>query len=133
VVETHPQVGYELVVPVAALREALPVVLHHHERWDGTGYPRHLEGQAIPLIARVAAIADVWDAMTSDRSYRRGLAPAEALAHIEAGRGTHFDPRLVDGMVSLAADWGYSSSGDGDAAQAALAAETCHDAVSTSA
>ena len=133
VVETHPQVGYELVVSVAALREALPVVLHHHERWDGTGYPRQLGGKAIPLIARVAAIADVWDAMTSDRSYRRGLAPEEALAHIEAGRGTHFDPALVDGMVALAADWGYRSGEGGDAEQAALAAETCHETVSTSA
>jgi hypothetical protein len=133
VVETHPQVGYELVVPVGALQEALPVVLHHHERWDGTGYPRKLGGREIPLIARVAAIADVWDAMTSDRSYRRGLPPQLALAHIEAGRGTHFDPKLVDGMVALAADWGYHSADGGDAAQAELAAETCHEAVSTTA
>jgi hypothetical protein len=132
VVETHPQVGFELVAPVAALQEALPVVLHHHERWDGTGYPRQLGGKTIPLIARVAAIADVWDAMTSDRSYRPGLAPEQALAHIEAGRGTHFDPALVDGMVALAADWGYRSGAGGDADQAALAAETCHEAVSTS-
>lgn len=133
VVETHPQVGYELVVPVPALQEALPVVLHHHERWDGSGYPQKLGGRDIPLIARVAAIADVWDAMTSDRSYRRGLPPQLALAHIEAGRGTHFDPRLVDGMVALAADWGYHSADGGDAEQAALAAETCHEAVTTSA
>jgi HD-GYP domain-containing protein (c-di-GMP phosphodiesterase class II) len=131
VVETHPQVGYELVLPVGPLQEALPVVLHHHERWDGTGYPQGLSGRNIPLIARVAAIADVWDAMTSDRSYREGLPPQLALAHIEAGRGTHFDPKLVDGMLALAADWGYLSVAGGDAEQAVQAAETCHEAVST--
>jgi hypothetical protein len=131
VVETHPDVGYELVRPVSALHEALPVVLHHHERWDGSGYPEHLKGRGIPLIARVAAIADVWDAMTSDRSYREGLPPQLALAHIEAGRGTHFDPALVDGMLALAADWGYHSGTGGDADQAVEAAETCHEVVAT--
>ena len=132
VVETHPDIGYELVHPVAALHEALPVVIHHHERWDGTGYPHHLEGRAIPLIARVAAIADVWDAMTSDRSYRLGIAPELALAHIVAGRGSHFDPRLVDGMIALAADWGYHIARvDGDVDVATNAAESCHEAATT--
>jgi HD-GYP domain-containing protein (c-di-GMP phosphodiesterase class II) len=127
-VETHPQVGYELVAPVSQLREALPVVLHHHERWDGRGYPDHLDGTAIPFIARVCAIADVWDALTSDRSYRVGLAPQVALAHIVAGRGTHFDPSLIDAMVSLAADWGYAAdTAPGDPEEAWRAAETCHE------
>jgi hypothetical protein len=130
VVETHPQVGYELVVPVKELSEALPVILHHHERWDGTGYPTKLAGKAIPFIARVTALADVWDAMTSDRSYRHGLRPELALAHIAAGRGSHFDPELVDGMIALAADWGYHVAHEGgDAEQAWLAAETCHEVV----
>jgi HD-GYP domain-containing protein (c-di-GMP phosphodiesterase class II) len=127
VVETHPEVGYELVAPVRSLHEALPVVLHHHERWDGTGYPHRLHGVDIPLIARVAAVADVWDALTSDRSYRAGLAPQDALAHIKAGRGSHFEPRLVDGMLALAADWGYHASPAGDPELAREAAETCHE------
>jgi hypothetical protein len=132
VIETHPAIGHELVAPVPALAEAVPVVLHHHERWDGTGYPDGLAGSTIPLIARIAAIADVWDALTSDRSYRPGLPPQVALAHIEAGRGTHFDPRLVDAMLALAADWGYrTASVAGDADEACDAAESCHEVVAT--
>jgi HD-GYP domain-containing protein (c-di-GMP phosphodiesterase class II) len=127
VVETHPQVGYELVAPASELGEALPVVLHHHERWDGTGYPRRLAGSDIPLIARIAAVADVWDALTSDRSYRAGLPPQVALAHLVAGRASHFDPKLVDAMLSLAADWGYVVAGEGEADAAWQAAETCHE------
>ena len=131
VIETHPRVGYELVSPVAALQEVIPAVLHHHERWDGGGYPDGLAGRDIPLAARLVAVADVWDALTSDRSYRPGLEPQAALAHIVAGSGTHFEPRLVEAMVALAADWGYTppSDGDGrgDAALAWQAAETCHE------
>jgi HD-GYP domain-containing protein (c-di-GMP phosphodiesterase class II) len=132
VIETHPEVGHGLVLPSASLAEALPVVLHHHERWDGTGYPHGLAGTAIPLVARVAAVADVWDALTSDRSYRAGLAPQVALAHIEDGRGTHFDPVVVDALVAVAADLGYTSGErTGDAEVAEAAAETCHEAAGT--
>jgi hypothetical protein len=128
VIETHPRIGHELVLPSATLREALPVVLHHHERWDGSGYPERLRGKAIPLIARVAAVADVWDALTSDRSYRPGLPPQEALAHVAAGRGSHFDPAIVDAMLGLAADWGYQPTpADGDPDEGWWAAETCHE------
>lgn len=130
VIETHPRVGYELVHPVADLHEVIPAVLHHHERWDGCGYPDRLEGRDIPLAARLVAVADVWDALTSDRSYRPGMAPQAALAHIAAGSGTHFDPRLVDAMVALAADWGYTlptRNAPGDPDQAWEAAETCHE------
>ena len=70
VVETHPQLGYELASTAPSLREVLPVILHHHERLDGMGYPAGLIGAAIPLEARVVAVADVWDALTSDRAYR---------------------------------------------------------------
>jgi hypothetical protein len=131
VVEQHPQIGYELVLAAPALEEALPVVLHHHERWDGDGYPDRIAGAHIPLIARIAAVADVWDALTSDRSYRKGLEPRIALAHIAAGRGSHFDPKVVDAMLSLAADWGYGmGADDGDPDEAWLAAETCHEVAS---
>jgi HD-GYP domain-containing protein (c-di-GMP phosphodiesterase class II) len=128
VIETHPQLGYDLVEPEANLREALPPVLHHHERWDGKGYPFGLSGTDIPLTARLVAVADVWDALTSDRSYRPGLAPEAALAHIAAGRGTHFDPELVDAFLGLTADWGYVPLTDeGDAYQGWQAAESCHE------
>jgi len=126
VVETHPQAGNDLVAATNELDEALPVVLHHHERWDGTGYPAGLAGRDIPRIARIAAVADVWDALTSDRSYRAGLEPAAALAHIVAGRGEHFDPLAVDAMVALAADWGYGVEGAGDGDAAWSATEDCH-------
>jgi HD-GYP domain-containing protein (c-di-GMP phosphodiesterase class II) len=115
------------VAPVGVLREGLSAILHHHERVDGTGYPHRLSGSAIPYIARVVAVADVWDALTSDRSYRPGWAPEEALAHIQAGAGSHFDPEVVAAFVSLAADWGYRSGDDGDADEAWRAGETCHE------
>ena len=131
VIETHPQLGHDLVAPVPVLRESLNAILHHHERIDGTGYPHGLAGASIPYIARVVAVADVWDALTSDRSYRTGWEPADALAHIRAGSGTHFDPDVVDAFVSLAADWGYRSGSEGDADEAWRAGQTCHE-VSTS-
>lgn len=132
-IETHPRIGGELVAPVALLREVLPAVVHHHERWDGSGYPDRIAGRDIPLVARIVAVADVWDAMTSDRSYRIGFPPEVALGHIISGRGTHFDPRLVDAFVALAADWGYRPTVVGDSAEAWLAAETCHDALASTA
>jgi HD-GYP domain-containing protein (c-di-GMP phosphodiesterase class II) len=128
VMETHPRLGYELAAGSPALEEALPVILHHHERVDGAGYPDGLRGSQIPLEARVVAVADVWDALTSDRAYRPGWEPAEALAHIEAGRGSHFDPGVVDAFVALAADWGIAlPSEPGVADEAWLAAQTCHE------
>jgi HD-GYP domain-containing protein (c-di-GMP phosphodiesterase class II) len=128
VIETHPRVGYDLVAPVATLAEAVPAVLHHHERWDGSGYPACLRAEEIPLTARVVAIADVWDALTSDRVYRAGLVPGVALAHLVAGRGSHFQPALVDAFVGLAADWGYvPATSPGDAEVGWQAAQTCHE------
>jgi HD-GYP domain-containing protein (c-di-GMP phosphodiesterase class II) len=127
IIETHPQLGYDIVEPVSVLRESLPAILHHHERVDGGGYPFGLRDDDVPFIARVVAVADVWDALTSDRSYRPGWAPTEALAHIEAGAGRHFDARVVQALVTLAADWGYLAGEDGDADEAWQAAESCHE------
>jgi HD-GYP domain-containing protein (c-di-GMP phosphodiesterase class II) len=127
VIETHPRIGYELVSPSVTLAEAVPAVLHHHERWDGSGYPDGLRGSAIPLVARVVAVADVWDALTSDRAYRAGLAPEVALGHLLAGRGSHFQPELVDAFVGLAADWGYTATAGGDADAGWEAVQTCHE------
>ena len=128
VIETHPQLGFELAASAPSLKEALPVILHHHERMDGAGYPAGLAGREIPLEARVVAVADVWDALTSDRAYRRGWAPAKALAHITAGAGTHFDPAVVRALTRVVIGWGIRE-GDhaGEAEVAWQAAESCHE------
>jgi HD-GYP domain-containing protein (c-di-GMP phosphodiesterase class II) len=128
VVETHPQLGYELASTAPSLREVLNVILHHHERMDGMGYPSGLCGATIPLEARVVAVADVWDALTSDRAYRSGWDPAHALAHIEAGRGTHFDPVVVDALAQVMSNRGLPTTTDlGVADEAWSAAQTCHE------
>jgi HD-GYP domain-containing protein (c-di-GMP phosphodiesterase class II) len=128
VVETHPRLGYELASSAPSLREVLPIILHHHERMDGKGYPGGLAGSEVPLEARVVAVADVWDALTSDRSYRAGWQPAVALAHIEAGRSSHFDPNVVDALMRWAADSDIRANpGAGRAEEAWSAAETCHE------
>jgi HD-GYP domain-containing protein (c-di-GMP phosphodiesterase class II) len=124
----HPQHGFELASTAPSLREVLPVILHHHERMDGKGYPGGLVGNAVPLEARVVAVADVWDALTSDRAYRSGWEPALALAHIEAGRGTHFDPVVVDALVRVILNRGVPIPTEpGVADEAWSAAQTCHE------
>ena len=127
VIETHPELGYEMAFMAPSLHEALPVILHHHERIDGRGYPEGLVGDQIPLEARVVAVADVWDALTSNRSYRNGWRPSEALAHIEAGVGTHFDSAAVASLRMLATEWGIRPAAHGYAEEAWSAVQTCHD------
>jgi len=94
-IERHPTIGDDILHPVAFLREALVAVRHHHEHWDGSGYPAGLSGEAIPLIARIVAVADAYDAMTSTRPYRRALSDSEALAEICRLSGVQFDPVVV--------------------------------------
>ena len=89
---------------MAALREAIPYVLYHHERWDGHGYPSGKAGEEIPLEARVLAVADAFDAMTSDRPYRRALTREEALAEVERCAGTQFDPEIARVFLELFAE-----------------------------
>lgn len=127
IVETHPELGYEMASAAPSLKEALSIILHHHERVDGQGYPKALKGAEIPLEARVVAVADVWDALTSDRAYRKGWSAQEALAHIEAGVGTHFDAAAVDALVILATEWGVGSAAEGRAGEAWEAVQTCHE------
>jgi len=100
--ERHTQLGYELLADSESelLRLAATIALTHHERFDGSGYPRGLAGEEIPIEGRIAALADVFDALLSDRSYRPALALADAVALIREGRGTHFDPRLVDLLLA---------------------------------
>jgi len=94
-IERHPVIGDSILHPVGFLREALEAVLHHHEHWDGTGYPDGLAGVRIPLVARVIAVADAYDAMTSDRPYRAALTHEEAAREVERGAGRQFDPTVV--------------------------------------
>jgi putative nucleotidyltransferase with HDIG domain len=97
--KTHVLRGTEIVQMIPGLMWALPVVRGHHERWDGRGYPDGLKGEDIPLTARVVAVADAFDAMTSDRPYRVGMPAARAFAELEAGAGTHFDPACVSAFL----------------------------------
>jgi HD-GYP domain-containing protein (c-di-GMP phosphodiesterase class II) len=95
VMRQHPVFAHDLLAPIMYLRPALDIPYCHHEKWDGSGYPRGLAGEQIPLTARIFAVVDVWDAMRSDRPYRRGRPDAEVFAHIQSLSGTHFDPQVV--------------------------------------
>jgi len=94
-IQAHPVVSAQTAERVAAFKDAVPVIRHHHERWDGTGYPDGLEGEDIPLLARILAVADGFEAMTSERPYRRARTEEEALAELEKGAGTQWDPEVV--------------------------------------
>jgi putative nucleotidyltransferase with HDIG domain len=103
-IREHPKLGARILLRVAALRGALPYVLYHHERWDGAGYPTGRAGEQIPLEARVLAVADAFDAMTSDRPYRPALDREEALAEVARCAGTQFDPEIVRIFLELFAE-----------------------------
>jgi putative two-component system response regulator len=92
----HPEVGARMIERIPYLARAVPVVLHHHERWDGSGYPNSLQGEAIPLAARLLSVADTYDAMTSDRPYRAAASPDDALNEIIHLVGVQFDPAMVE-------------------------------------
>lgn len=97
----HPQIGHRMLREIPFLADALPVVLHHHERYDGTGYPAGLKGEEIPLGARIFSIIDTFDAITSDRPYRRARSVKEAQQEIRRGAGVQFDPRLVEAFLAV--------------------------------
>ncbi|MBK8616018.1 MAG: response regulator [Anaerolineales bacterium] len=96
VMRKHPQYAYEMILPIEYLRPALDIPYCHHEKWDGTGYPRGLKGEEIPLSARIFAIVDVWDALTSDRPYRAAWDKQKTLQYINEQSGKHFDPHIVE-------------------------------------
>jgi len=102
----HPAIGAQIVAPIRFLAEAVDIVRSHHERWDGAGYPRGLAGEQIPLAARIFAIADSFDAMTSDRPYRSAMPLEQALGEIRDGAGTQFDPEAAKAFLDLAYDGG---------------------------
>jgi putative nucleotidyltransferase with HDIG domain len=104
IVQQHPALGARILEPLPHCADILPMVLQHHERFDGAGYPAGLAGSAIALDARVLAVADVYDAMTSERPYRRGLPARDAVVRIAAAAGAHFDPDVVDAFLSAFRD-----------------------------
>jgi HD-GYP domain-containing protein (c-di-GMP phosphodiesterase class II) len=95
VFKEHPDKGRRIIEPIEFLREIVPAIFHHHEQYDGSGYPLGLKGEAIPLEARILAVADTYDAMTSDRAYRKALSNEIAIAELKRCAGTQFDPRIV--------------------------------------
>lgn len=101
VVMEHPYLGYQMIQEFVFLKKAAEIVLYHHERYDGTGYPFGLSGEEIPLGARIFALADTLDAITSDRPYRMGKDFEEAMKEIEKGRESQFDPYLTDVFLSI--------------------------------
>jgi HD-GYP domain-containing protein (c-di-GMP phosphodiesterase class II) len=117
-VRAHPEAGARMVALDRALRPAFPSVLFHHERWDGDGYPTGCAGVQIPLEARILAVVDCYDAMTSDRPYRAALAPEEAACEVARCAGTQFDP---DVAVAFLAVWESGSLGVTTALRAAAA------------
>jgi HD-GYP domain-containing protein (c-di-GMP phosphodiesterase class II) len=92
-----------MLKPIDYLAPALEIPYCHHEKWDGTGYPRRLKGEAIPLAARIFAVVDVWDALRSDRPYRPAWPADKVREHLRALAGTHFDPRVVEVALKLEA------------------------------
>jgi hypothetical protein len=97
----HPQIGSDIIAPVEGLHHIAPLIRHHHEKWDGSGYPNGLKGEQIPLGSRIIAVADAFEAMVADRIYRPSLGLEKAMAEIKASSGTHFDPRVVDVFVDM--------------------------------
>ncbi len=104
IMQDHVRIGLRILEPIAGFREALPIVSQHHERFDGLGYPEGLAGENISLHARIFAVADCYDAMTSDRPYRKGLPREKTLEIMKQGSGTQFDPKIVDVFIRLCAE-----------------------------
>ena len=104
VMRSHPVIGADIVAPMGFLAETVDLIRHHHEWFDGSGYPDGLAGEAIPLTARIFSVADSFDAMTSDRPYRDSIGIERALGEIRGGAGTQFDPDIVDAFVEMVGD-----------------------------
>jgi PAS domain S-box-containing protein/putative nucleotidyltransferase with HDIG domain len=101
IMRRHPEFAYDMISPITYLRQAIDIPYAHHERWDGSGYPRHLTGEQIPLAARIFAVVDVWDALTSDRPYRKAYTKSMAADYIQTNSGKLFDPQVVRTFLKL--------------------------------
>ena len=103
-IQQHPRLGFNILADIRQLSDVLPIVLHHHEQWNGKGYPAQLQGDEIPLLARITAVADAFDAMTSNRPYRDGM-PLEKVEEIlRNGSGSQWDPTVIDAYFSARED-----------------------------
>ncbi|MDP4170978.1 MAG: HD-GYP domain-containing protein, partial [Bacillota bacterium] len=101
IIEEHPAKGYEMCRELGFMKEELSIIRSHHEKWDGSGYPDNLRGGEIPFLARIAAVADVYDALTSERSYRKAWSHQDAIQLLLKQKGIHFDPDCVDAWIRL--------------------------------
>ena len=101
IIRKHPETAYKLLEQIPFLKEALDIPFCHHEKWDGSGYPCGLKEREIPLSARIFAVADVWDALSSDRPYRKGWAKSQVAEYLINESGKHFDPHVVNKFLSL--------------------------------
>jgi len=97
----HPTTAYNLLKPIAYLEKALDIPYYHHEKWDGSGYPRGLKGEEIPLSARIFAVVDVWDALSSDRPYREAWGKEQVAQYLINESGKHFDPHVVNKFLAM--------------------------------
>ena len=111
IMERHVLVGYQILAPVPIADAVKRAVLHHHERWDGRGYPDRLAGEAIPIAARIIAVADTFGALTSDRPYRMAQDSAQAAAHLERLAGTQFDPKVIAAFQLVWRTWAAEHNG----------------------
>jgi len=102
IMKKHPYMAYEMLSPISFLRKALDIPYYHHEKWDGTGYPRGLKGEEIPFSARIFSVVDVWDALRSYRPYRPAWPKDKALEYMKSLSGTHFDPKVVEVFLKMA-------------------------------
>ncbi len=103
-IKTHTVIGHRILRDLKQLDQVLPVVLHHHEQWDGNGYPAGLAGEEIPLLARIVAVADSFDAMASDRPYRKGMSLEKLNSILISGAGQQWDARVVEAFFRARAD-----------------------------
>jgi HD-GYP domain-containing protein (c-di-GMP phosphodiesterase class II) len=98
--ERHPEIGWRILSATSEFSQLAKFILCHHEKWDGSGYPNGLKGEEIPLESRIMAVVDAYDAMTSERSYRKPLSKEEAIKELISCSGTHFDPHIIDIFIN---------------------------------
>ena len=101
IMKTHPEIGYRIAMASPDFAPIAELILTHHERWDGTGYPNRIAGERIPLLSRILAVADAYDAMTEDRVYRKALSSKAAIEEIRKNAGTQFDPHIAEVFLEI--------------------------------
>jgi HD-GYP domain-containing protein (c-di-GMP phosphodiesterase class II) len=101
IMKRHPTLAYEMLMPIEYLRASLDIPYCHHEKWNGAGYPRGLKGEQIPMAARIFSVVDVYDALSSDRPYRKAWPPERVLSYIREHSGIDFDPQVVETFLHI--------------------------------